>query len=232
MTFGIDLAFYSLHYFSSTPFSSITTPMLSCSRGAEQNLTMSNWGRAQSSRRTPPHRCSTFLVVCPLPKRLCASSELLYYTTISMPNVSHTCAHSERAWVSMSIELRIFPWGKVVQPKGWQHTSVVRPRKRAIGSKVGHSGAKPMDQVRGNPWPCRPFRAQHGQVEEMGRAFRTGFGGWGGQGCMRREGTPEAAPQAVRQAVGGGCQSGWGRLLSVTNATEAGTCREGDSGWA
>ena len=33
-------------------------------------------------------------------------------------------------------------------------------------------------------------------------------------------------------AVGGGCQSGWGRLLSVTNATEAGTWRQGDSGLA
>ena len=53
------------------------------------------------------------------------------------------------------------------------------------------------------------------------------------QGCVRREGAAsEAAPEAVRQAVGGGCQSGWGRLLSVTNAIEAGTCRQGDSGWA
>ena len=43
----------------------------------------------------------------------------------------------------------------------------------------------------------------------------------------RREGTSEAAPEAVRQAVGGGCQSGWGRLLSVTNAIEAGTWRQG-----
>ena len=36
----------------------------------------------------------------------------------------------------------------------------------------------------------------------------------------------EAAPEAV----GGGCQSGWGRLLSVTNAIEAGTCRQGAAG--
>ena len=41
-----------------------------------------------------------------------------------------------------------------------------------------------------------------------------------GQGCIRREGASEAEREAVRQAVGGGCQSGWGRLLSVTNATE------------
>ena len=27
-------------------------------------------------------------------------------------------------------------------------------------------------------------------------------------------------------------KSGWGQLLSVTNAIEAGTCRQGDSGWA
>ena len=52
------------------------------------------------------------------------------------------------------------------------------------------------------------------------------------QGCIRREGTSEAAPESVGQAVGGGCQSGWGRLLSVTNAVEPGTCRQGDSGWA
>ena len=55
-------------------------------------------------------------------------------------------------------------------------------------------------------------------------------GGW--QGCIGREGISEAAPEAVRQAVGGGCQSGWGRLPSVTNATKAGIWREGDSGWA
>ena len=49
-------------------------------------------------------------------------------------------------------------------------------------------------------------------------------------GCIRREGTSEAAPAAVRQAVEGGCQSGWGRLLSVTNTTEAGTWRQGVAG--
>ena len=52
------------------------------------------------------------------------------------------------------------------------------------------------------------------------------------QGCIRRKGASEAAPEAVRQAVGGGCRSGWGRLLSVTNAIEAGTWRQGNSGWA
>ena len=52
------------------------------------------------------------------------------------------------------------------------------------------------------------------------------------QGCVRREGTSEAAPEAIRQAVGEGSRSGWGRLLSVTNAIEAGTWRQGDSGWA
>ena len=44
------------------------------------------------------------------------------------------------------------------------------------------------------------------------------------QGCIRREGTSEE----VGQAVGGGCQSGWGRLLSVRNAIEAGTWRQAD----
>ena len=54
--------------------------------------------------------------------------------------------------------------------------------------------------------------------------------------CIRREGTSEAVPEAVRQAVGGGCPSGWGQLLSVTNAVEAGTRRSGRRwlgiGWA
>ena len=56
-------------------------------------------------------------------------------------------------------------------------------------------------------------------------------GGGGGQGCIRREGVSEAAPEAVRRAVAGGCQGGW-RLLSDTNAIEAGTWRQGDCGWA
>ena len=47
------------------------------------------------------------------------------------------------------------------------------------------------------------------------------------QACIRGEVTSKAAPEAVRQAVGGGCQSGWGRLLSITNAIEAGTWRQG-----
>ena len=38
------------------------------------------------------------------------------------------------------------------------------------------------------------------------------------KGCIRREGTSEEGPEAIRQAVGGGCRSGWGPLLSVTNA--------------
>ena len=42
--------------------------------------------------------------------------------------------------------------------------------------------------------------------------------------CIRREGTSEAVPEAVRQAVGGSCQTGRGQLLSVTNATQ--TVRE------
>ena len=52
------------------------------------------------------------------------------------------------------------------------------------------------------------------------------------QGCSRREGTSEAAPEAVKSAVGEGCPSGWGRLLSVIHAIEAGICRQGEGGWA
>ena len=45
------------------------------------------------------------------------------------------------------------------------------------------------------------------------KGLGTAVGGGGrGQGCVRREGTSEAAPGAVRQAVGGGCRSGWGAV--------------------
>ena len=44
--------------------------------------------------------------------------------------------------------------------------------------------------------------------------------------------TSEAAPEAVRQSVGGGCRSGCRRLLSVIDAVEAGVWRQGDSGGA
>ena len=50
--------------------------------------------------------------------------------------------------------------------------------------------------------------------------FKWGGGGRG-EGCIGREGASEAAPRVVRQVVGGGCQSGCGRLLSVTNAIAA-----------
>ena len=42
--------------------------------------------------------------------------------------------------------------------------------------------------------------------------MKGGEGGLGGQGCIRRAGTSEVAPEAVRQPVGGGCQSGWGAV--------------------
>jgi hypothetical protein len=55
-------------------------------------------------------------------------------------------------------------------------------------------------------------------VERWGKGERARP--WAGMHCR----------EAVTQAVGGGCQSGWGRLLSVTNAIEP--WRQGDSGWA
>ena len=53
----------------------------------------------------------------------------------------------------------------------------------------------------------------------------------GGQGCIRRERTSEPAPETFRQAVGR-LPKRLGRLLSVTNAIEAGTWRQQDGGWA
>ena len=78
-----------------------------------------------------------------------------------------------------------------------------------------------------HPWRMQEVWRSWGTARHRG-PFRVR----GGQGYNRREGTSEAAPEAVRQATGEGCRSGWGRLLSVTNSIEAGTWRQGDSGWA
>ena len=71
-----------------------------------------------------------------------------------------------------------------------------------------------------------------GQTGARGQVNREERGGGGRRDALDRKGPQRAAPEAVREAVGGGCRSGWGRLLSVTNASEAGTWRQGDSGWA
>ena len=68
--------------------------------------------------------------------------------------------------------------------------------------------------------------APHGRrfagLEHRGKGWVFGVWGLGG--------TSQGGPEAVKQAVGGGCQSGWRRTLSVTNALEAGTCRQGVAG--
>ena len=48
---------------------------------------------------------------------------------------------------------------------------------------------------------------------------------WRGGSRDALEGKGPRGPEAVRQAVGGGCQSCWGRLMSVTNTIEAATWR-------
>ena len=89
-------------------------------------------------------------------------------------------------------------------------TVAFRPDGRALATGA-HDGVLRLYEVPPTPAPrvCVPSRV-HAPTH----------------GCIRREGTSEAAPEAVRQAVGGGCQSGWGRLLSVTNAMEPGACRQ------
>ena len=42
----------------------------------------------------------------------------------------------------------------------------------------------------------------------------------------------DEVPDVVRQAVEGDYQSGWGRLLPVTNGAGAGICIQGESGLA
>ena len=51
-------------------------------------------------------------------------------------------------------------------------------------------------------------------------------------GASEGEGPQRRPPGAVIQAVGGGCQSGWGGYCRLQVPLEAGTWRQGDSGWA
>ena len=107
-------------------------------------------------------------------------------------------------------------------------SAVVHSAAQAHGFEVftGHSDTRWRTIMHG---ACAVVpRGRGGRIR--GRTTRT----WlrCGQGCIKRNGASEAAPEAGRQAVGGGCQSGWGRLLSVANAVEAGTWRQGDNGWA
>ena len=44
-----------------------------------------------------------------------------------------------------------------------------------------------------------------------------GWGGGGGRDASEGKGSPRRSQKRL-DIVGGGCQSGWGRLLSVTNA--------------
>ena len=111
-----------------------------------------------------------------------------------------------------------------------------RPFFPALPLPIGGGRAEggPMDVVRACVRLGQLMRGLHSANNALCCASQivcvAWWGGWGGG--SRREGASEAAPEAVRQAVGGGCQSGCGRLLPVTNAIEAGTWRQGDSGWA
>ena len=107
-------------------------------------------------------------------------------------------------------------------PRGWVERGAYRSRS-FVGRLHDPGPASGADHHVLGEGPCTPQKC----------------GTWGawplrhrGGGCIRGEGTAEAAPEAVRQAVGGGCPSGRGQLLPVTNAIEAGTWRQGDSGWA
>ena len=77
--------------------------------------------------------------------------------------------------------------------------------------------------------------ASAGQGREGRVGVRHGMDGAGhdpaGSGTWEGAAVPKGGG-AVGQLVGGDCQSVWGRLLSVTNAIEADTCRQGDSGRA
>ena len=77
----------------------------------------------------------------------------------------------------------------------------------------GHSSIHPLalplhhgNHSTGDPAPTAHLFAGEGANRDG--SFEQGVG----RGCTRRGGASEGAPEAVRQAVGGGCESGLGRL--------------------
>ena len=96
---------------------------------------------------------------------------------------------------------------------------------RGRGAAVVHEGGRQVED--GDGGVDRQPLAEPGARADEGHPH-----GALSRDALDGKGASEGAPEAVRQAVGGGCQSGWGRLLSVTSAIESGTCRQGDSGWA
>ena len=109
-------------------------------------------------------------------------------------------------------------------PAGGTAGAVARPGPR--GTYLGNAGA-----LCGPAWPPRPRPRRRRTSPRTSPDASETRGAWGAWG-PGQERASEAAPEAVRQAVGGGCQSGWGRLLSVTNAIQAGGRQWLGVGWA
>ena len=76
-----------------------------------------------------------------------------------------------------------------------------KPRELVIFAKHGCAG----DRLRAEELAWEDLCTHRGCIRREG---------------IRREGTRKVAPEALRYAVGGGCQGCWGRLLSVTNVIE------------
>ena len=110
-----------------------------------------------------------------------------------------------------------------VYPPGWPAPKLLSPLfsspKAPPGSTVYNDGSYQL--------PNKMIQRTDGTIDLPDGSWRHRSGQVGplpsGQGCIGREGASEVAPGVVRQTVGGGCRSGWGRLLSVTNAIETGT---------
>ena len=122
----------------------------------------------------------------------------------------------------------------IVDDEGDEEVEAVEehPRPDGVPAVVHHGvcGAERRRQrhVRHDPVPVVQRDALHQHPEGHGEAPEVAVGVV--HRLKRNE--SEAAPEAVKQAVEGGCQSGWGRLLSVTNAIQAGSWCQGHSGWA
>ena len=122
------------------------------------------------------------------------------------------------------------PWAAAMPP-AVKNALPVRPAAFGPGSPepaargpLAHSPwAKGSACVSPGPVLPRPGKALH--CSALGGSFQLPSKGEG-QRCIGTEGASEAAPEVVRQAVGGGCQSGWGRFPKRVGAVTVGyKCR-------
>ena len=179
----------------------IKTPCITGVRGGGGGCPPSQGG-SQREEELPALLCSKKFTqnVVKITKN---TEQLRQLRTITIAVCTCPCC---RACARLSI-ITVGQDGRVISPSACTQRamdtrgrSLTRPRRPSLGS-LTRPLVLPLSYQGHSSW---------GLINTL-----AAFGEWrclGCLGCIRREGASEAAPEAVRQAVGGGCQSGWGTV--------------------